>query len=277
MKDILVFYHGSCLDGMGGAYAAWKKFGDTAEYTALFRGEDLPTGLAGKEVYLIDFSFNTETMLKMEQEAKRLVVLDHHVGVKESIEAVREHVYDEARSGAGIAWQYFFPDIPLPKLLAYIQEVDLWRFALPNAKEVGSYLSTIELNFETYDKLVPQFEGESTFKTIAERGKAYNEYAEFICTNAMREAEEVEFEGYTVFALNSGKMLHSLLGNMLARKHPPFSIVWYRDRGMWRFSLRGDGSVDLSKLAQKHGGNGHHNAAGFVLPFSSPLPFTFKK
>lgn len=277
MKNIVVMYHGDCLDGMGGAYAAWKKFGDTAEYKALYRGDALPDNIEGKEVYLIDFSFSKDTMLAMEKQTKRLIVLDHHASIQEAVEAVSEHVFDLNRSGAGIAWEYFHPGQPLPKLLAYIQEGDLWRFNLPESKVVSAYLGTIALDFETYDKLAHEFEDEAKFKEIVGRGKAYSEYAEFLCSGNMEAAEEVEFEGYTILAVNSGRALHSLLGNMLAKKHPPFSIVWYRFRGMWHFSLRGDGGVDLTVLCKKHGGGGHHNAAGFVLPFSSPLPFTFKK
>ena len=277
MKNILVMYHGNCPDGMGGAYSAWKKFGNTAEYKPLFRGDPLPDDLEGREIYLIDFSFPKETMFAMERKAKRLVVLDHHIGVKDDVEATREHVFDVNRSGAGIAWEYFHSNTPLPKFLAYIQEGDLWRFSLPNAREVGAYVGTITLDLETYDRLVAKFEDEKKFKTIVERGKAYSEYSEFLCDGLMDMAEEVEFEGYTVLAINSGRALHSLLGNILAKKHPPFSIVWYRFRGMWHFSLRGDGSVDLSAICKRYGGGGHHSAAGFVLPFSSPMPFTFIK
>lgn len=277
MKDIVVLYHGNCPDGMGGAFAAWKKFGDSAEYVAMYRDDSLPQNLAGKEVYMIDFSFSKEIMHSVEKQAGRLVVLDHHVGVKEAIESVKEHVFDNDRSGSGIAWDYFHPDTPLPKLLAYVQEIDLWRFALPNSKEVGAYLGTITLDFDTYDKLLPQFEDEKKLADIVERGKAYSEYSEYLCDQMMVMAEEVEFEGHTVLAVNSGRTLRSLLGHKLAKKQPPFAIMWYRYRGMWHFSLRGDGTVDLTKIVQKYGGNGHRSSAGFTLPFSSPLPFTFKK
>ena len=30
LKDIVVIYHDQCRDGLGAAYAAWKKFGDEA-------------------------------------------------------------------------------------------------------------------------------------------------------------------------------------------------------------------------------------------------------
>ncbi|HEY6021087.1 MAG TPA: hypothetical protein VIY48_14615 [Candidatus Paceibacterota bacterium] len=275
MKGIVVIYHGDCPDGVGGAFAAYKKFGDSADYIGGVRGEPVPSGLEGKEVYCIDFTYDKATMLDIESKAKRLVVLDHHIGVKDAIEAAREHVFDNDRSGAGIAWGYFHPDTSLPRLIAYIQEIDLWRFALPNAKEVGAYLSTITLDLPTYERLLPQFQNDTIFAEIVERGRAYNEYAEHLTQQVIVNAEPVEFEGYTVLALNSGRIMHSRIGNALVKKHPPFSIIWYRHHGRWHISLRGDGSVNLAELAQRHGGNGHHNAAGFTLPFDSTLPFKF--
>ena len=47
MERTIVAYHGNCPDGFGGAYAAWKKFGDTAEYLPLSYGKPVPEGLAG--------------------------------------------------------------------------------------------------------------------------------------------------------------------------------------------------------------------------------------
>lgn len=32
LKEIVIIYHAQCRDGLGSAYAAWKKFGDNASY-----------------------------------------------------------------------------------------------------------------------------------------------------------------------------------------------------------------------------------------------------
>ena len=40
--NISVLYHADCPDGFGGAYAAWKKFGDTAEYIPVKYGRTPP-------------------------------------------------------------------------------------------------------------------------------------------------------------------------------------------------------------------------------------------
>ena len=31
-KDIVIFYHKECQDGFSGAWVAWKKFGESADY-----------------------------------------------------------------------------------------------------------------------------------------------------------------------------------------------------------------------------------------------------
>lgn len=274
MKNTVVLYHASCPDGFGGAYAAWKKLGDTAEYIAVFHG-DPPPNLASKDVYIVDFSYPKERLLELEAQAKRLVVLDHHEGAKESVEAVKNHVYDSTRSGTGIAWEYFHPGVPLPRLLAYIQDADLWKFERPNAKDVAGYVSSLKFEFELFDPIVAKAETEEGFKEIVEKGRAYREYFDYVCDKIIEQAQEVEFEGYRIFAANAPRLFRSEVGNRLARMKGPLAIVYYPNHGMWHFSLRGDGTVDLTKVAQKHGGNGHPNAASFQQPLNAPLPFSF--
>lgn len=273
MKNIAVLYHKNCLDGLGGAYAAWKKFGNTAEYIPVYHGGPVPE-LSGKEVYMIDFSYPGDLLPKLEAANKKLVVLDHHEGAKEDVEKVKEHIYDMDRSGTGIAWEYFHKGQPLPRLLAYIQDGDLWRHSLPNAREVSAYLGTMRLEFEVLDALVAKAETAESFEDIVHKGKAFSEYREYVCQNLAEQAVEVQFDEFTIFAVSAPRLFRSELGHILAKKKGPLAIVWYPNNGMWHFSMRGDGTVDLSEVAKRRGGNGHRNAASFMLPMSEPFPFT---
>src|SRR5580698_3860341 len=97
-KDIVVIYHKRCPDGFGAAYAAWKKFGDTAEYLAAGYGDPVPEGLEGKEVYIVDFVYEQPgAMEEIARIAKKLVVLDHHVSSRALVEAAPEHIFDNDR------------------------------------------------------------------------------------------------------------------------------------------------------------------------------------
>ncbi len=277
MKDIVILYHGSCPDGFAAAYAGWKKFGDTAEYIAVYHGDPVPEELAGKEVYIVDFSYPKEALLTLEASAKRLVVLDHHIGAKEAVESVREHIFDNDHSGAGIAWKYFHGDAKFPRILAYIEHNDLWKRELPHAKVIGAYLGTIPFEFISFDRLVEKGEDDALFLEMVAKGTSYRDYFDYVCTTLIDQAEEVLLDGHHVLATNAPRLFRSEVGHALAKKKAPFGIIYYPHHGAWHCSLRGDGSIDLSLLAQKYEGNGHHNAASFRVPLDGPLPFVFVK
>lgn len=270
MQNIIILYHGNCPDGLAGAYAAWKKFGAAATYLPVTHGDPMPGDLEGKEVYIIDFSYPNGILLQIEKGAKRLVVLDHHISAKSWVEAVREHVFKNDRSGAGIAWEYFHPGTPLPRVLAYIEDNDLWRHSLPDYDAFASYLGTVNLSLETLDTLVRDGEDDAAFGKMIASGRVYAAYNERLNAALVDLAEEVEFDGYTILAVNAPRMFRSKVGHLLAVKHPPFSVVWYEKEGKRHYSLRGDGSIDVSQIAAAHGGGGHHNAAGFETPADAP-------
>lgn len=272
MKDIVILYHADCTDGFGGAYAAWKKFGNTAEYIPV-RHIDPPPDILDKEIYLIDFAYSKEVLEDIQQKNKRLVVLDHHIGAKEVVESIKEHIFDNERSGAGIAWGYFHPNTPLPRLFAYIQDNDLWNKKLPHANEVTIYTNTIPLTFSGFELAEKEFEDEETFKKIIEKGTQYREYFDHLCSSLVEDAEEVIFDGHSVLAVNAPYFFRSQVGHLLSLKKGPFAVVWTYENSSWHFSLRGNNEIDLSEIAKRHGGGGHKNSAGFSLPFGAPFPF----
>ncbi len=272
-KDIVILYHANCPDGFGAAYAAWKKLGDTADYIPVSHGNPPPEGLSGKEVYIVDFSYPKEVLLALEQEVEKLTVLDHHIGSKEAVEATRNHVFDVERSGAGIAWDYFHSNAPLPRLLAHIQDNDLWRHTIPHGKEISAFLGTVPFTFESFDAVATQMEDEASFTHLVAKGSAYSEYYNHICESIVSGAEEVQFDEFTVLAVNSSGIFKSEVGHRLATQKGPFAIVWSGREGNWHCSMRGDGTVDLSEIAKRYGGGGHHDAASFRVSMDQPLPF----
>ena len=277
MKTVIL-YHGKCFDGFGGAYAAWKKFGETAEYIPLSRGEEPPVErVRDAEAYFIDFCYPQEIMDQFRAAAARLVVLDHHEGVQEVIENMPEHVFDSERSGAVIAWQYFHPDTPVPTLLTYVQEGDFYRFVLPDARNILSYIYTTEHDFRLWDELRERLESETERRKIIEKGATYTEYFEILVARLIARGKKARFEGYECYIGFGSDFFASDVGNGLAKKLPPIALVInaQTDGGL-RVSLRRDknSDVDLAKLAQKYGGNGHPYAAAFSLPWGAPIPWT---
>jgi len=86
-------------------------------------------------------------------------------------------------------------------------------------------------------------------------------------------ARLVEFEGYKVYAVNAPHWYASGVCEILYKKHPPMAISWSYDKDAIVVSLRSDGSVDVSRMAQKYGGGGHKSASGFQLKSLDKKPW----
>jgi oligoribonuclease NrnB/cAMP/cGMP phosphodiesterase (DHH superfamily) len=85
LKEIVVIYHAHCQDGFGSAFAAYKKFGDEATYIAARDRKVPPEGLANKEVYIVDFSYPKEVLVSLQENNKKVVMIDHHISAQEDI------------------------------------------------------------------------------------------------------------------------------------------------------------------------------------------------
>lgn len=275
-KQIVVIYHKRCPDGFGAAYAAWKKFGDTAEYVPAGYGDDALEGLEGKEVYLLDFSYEIPgEMERIASIAKRFVALDHHQSSKELTQIAPEHVYDEKRSGASIAWAFFHPDTPLPRLMQYLEDGDLYRYALPETRDVFSYLVVQPDDFQSWDTLAQTLDDDTARATFLIKAAAYTEYFELLGELSVEAAKKVRFEGidcYFTTAMPSITM-RSYVGHALYEKLPPIALVVSAHPDGFGVSIRGDGTVDVSEIAKKYGGGGHPSSAGFFIPIGSPVPW----
>lgn len=275
-KQIAILYHGGCPDGFGGAYAAWKKFGDTAEYIPVKYGNPIPEGLAGRDVYLIDFCYDDRAQMnELSRIAKSLTVLDHHKGAEEVVRSF-PGIFDADHSGATIAWSFFHPDTPTPRLLLLLEDDDLYRFALPETKSLNAYLAVFPHHFEEWDTLAQKLEDSETRAPLVKEFEAYLTYFELLAQHAAAQAKVVLFEGYECFFANVHPFIsmRSRVGKILAREKPPFALLVSAHPEGYGVSLRSDGSVDVAAIARKYGGNGHPESAGFAIAWGQPLPWT---
>ncbi len=275
MKKPVILFHGECWDGFGGGYSAWKKFGNKAEYYPLKHGGDLPKGLKGRQIYLIDFSFKEPVMKKLVED-NHVIALDHHISAEKTTKMADEWVYALKQSGAVIAWEYFHPGKKVPKLLQHIQDVDIWTWKLKNTAELMAYMGLAEYDFKLWDKIAKDWENPEKLKSYFEHGKYLLKYEDRMVERLLESAEVARFEGYKTLVVNT-PVLHSEIGNRLAKMLPPISIGWSEKNGINRVSLRSNGKVDVSKLAAKYGGGGHKAAAGFAFPINRPKPWKIIK
>jgi oligoribonuclease NrnB/cAMP/cGMP phosphodiesterase (DHH superfamily) len=276
-KEIAILYHGGCPDGFGGAYAAWKKFGDTAEYIPVKHGRPAPEGLTGRQLFFIDFCYPQDSMDNLVGMATSVTVLDHHLGAKEVVESMPEYVFDEKRSGATIAWTYFHPDVPVPTLLKYVEDGDLYVFKLSDSRAVLSYMYAQPFHFDVWDALSARLENTAERAALIEHGKIYAEHFAILVEQIANKATLVSFEGFECYLATAADMFASDVGNRLARLKPPIGIIVNFHGDILNVSLRSVPSVDVSVIARKYGGNGHPQASAFRLLWGDLLPWTVLK
>ncbi|GES89183.1 phosphoesterase [Rhizophagus clarus] len=244
-----IIYHKDCPDGFGAAYTAWTQLGTNATYFAAAHGAERPSDseIKGKRIGMFDYSYPKSIIKEIEEKAELLIIVDHHITAKEELsgkgdEKERNYHFDMNKSGARLAWEFFYPNKEVPLLIRHIEDNDLWRFALPSTKEFSAYWHNVPKEFETYDQYVKD---EGMIKKVIESA-LYN---------------------IDVYILNSITM-HSELGNALARiEDADFGLVWHYDAKEKEYvvSLRSlDEKADVSQIAKVFGGGGHRNASGFI-------------
>ena len=273
-QQIVVLYHAKCVDGFGAAYAAWKKFGDSAEYIPVKRGSSAPEKMEGRSIFLVDFCYPKEIMTDLARVAESITVLDHHEDASEVVRAF-QGVYDADRSGATIAWGYFHPGTPVPLLMKYIEDGDLYRYSLPETRDIFSYIEVYPYGFQKWDELAQALEETKTREALLEKARVYSEYFKLLGDGCVANAKLVDFEGYQCYFANShpSMTMKSYVGKELASKLPPLALVVSAHPDGFGVSIRGDGSVDVSKIAEKFGGGGHPKSSGFFIPFGTPVPW----
>ena len=176
MKRITVYYHANCPDGFSGAWAAWKKFGNAARYIPFEHNAPVPGGIDGIDVFFIDILPGIRQLKTILSRAGTVTAIDHHETNRPLVRLISRRSFNLRRSGAVLAWQFFHPRKAVPKLLRYVEDVDLWRLRLPHAKEVAAALELADFNFKTWDALARDFKTQKRFRSYVNRGTIILEY-----------------------------------------------------------------------------------------------------
>ncbi len=272
MKKNIVFYHKNCLDGFSAFWVARKYFKNNADYFGV-EPRQLPLkNFFKKTLYFLDTSLSLEEIKKLKEKENKIVIIDHHFSAQKDVRAADEYFFELKHSGAVLAWLYFFKNKPLPRFLAYIEDFDLWRFRLPYAKFLASFVKSLDEKLTVWTKVIKDFENPLTFKEIVRKSKILFKYEQSLIKKCLLNAQKIKVKSYEVLGVNS-LLFHSELGYFLAKRKGPFSLVWHFGKDKIYVSLRSKGNFDVSKVTQEFGGGGHKKAAGFVWPLNKKLPW----
>lgn len=265
----LIVFHAPCPDGFGAAYAAWRRFGDKADYVGADHGAYPVLDVQGRDVFVLDFSFPLAQLEAMRQAARSLVILDHHVTAQEGLAAFPGAIFDMDKSGARLAWEYFHPGEPVPKLVAYVEDRDLWNWSLPESSDFLAYLDTLPFDFKVWDDLARLRDDE--LHAILTIGRHMNAKFDNLAAIMAKEAEPVRFCGIQGAKLNAPGVFTSKLGELLYTANGTFALVWRIEKGRLCVGLRArKNTVDVAEMARRFGGGGHNAASGFSLTLGTP-------
>ena len=259
---IHIIYHAHCADGFGSAYAAWLHFGEKAVYWPASHGE-APPDVTGQQVYILDFSYPRPIMEVLAAQAQQITILDHHQSAQENLTELLDNnlidgFFDLSRSGAMISWEYFHTT-PAPALIQYIQDRDLWRYALPHTQAISMALQMVPKTFTAWTPLMHNIE------PLITAGQPILAFFEAQIDSLVSQAFRMTIAGYDVPAVNAPGLFASDLGNKLTHDEP-FAAVFQESEKQLNFSLRStDAGVDVAQVAAKFGGGGHRNASGFRI------------
>jgi oligoribonuclease NrnB/cAMP/cGMP phosphodiesterase (DHH superfamily) len=257
----LVIYHANCMDGSVAAWAAARAY-PGASLLGAKHGDEAP-GVDGLDVTIVDFSYPRQALLAMKEQARTLQVLDHHKTAQADLEGLDFCTFDMNRSGAGLAWDELHT-APRPRLIGYVEDRDLWRFALPESKAINALIGSFELYPGACDHLAWKLD--DAFEECVEIGNALLRGVNKYVAAMAEHAREVTLAGYKVLCVNAPYLNTSeLVGHLAERNFGSFAAGWFqRADGMFQYSLRSRDAFDVSEVAKQFGGGGHRNAAGFA-------------
>lgn len=278
MSRPLVLYHANCADGFCAAWVAHRKLGNEADYLPVQYGQEPPGAAFDRDrpLYILDFSYSRDVLFKIAaMRHEEVVVLDHHKTAAAALDGLEIELashncgnaltawFDMDKSGGRLAWEYFFPDEPVPWLVDYTEDRDMWRWKLDLSKEISAFISSHPFDFRLWDNWSQAGPVCGRWDTFVDQGSAILRYKDQVVRSAVENATEIELAGHKVKAVNSTVLFSEIAGE-LAKGYPFGAVYFIRADGKKQWSLRSrESGVDVSEVAKRFGGGGHRNAAGF--------------
>lgn len=293
-----IVYHANCTDGMMAAFLFYllylgKDMLDQVEFIATNYGDKIPT-MQGEEVIIADFSFTHEQMNTEKFRDKRVTILDHHEKPAMAFGGYKRYVgfcdssccnytadFVQSMSGAGLAYEYItdkhgcFEGLSediwqrLFKVVSLVQDRDLWLFKHEETRAMYELLNSVPKTFEAWHELLIQT-SDLDFVRQLEASQVRVEMRLDLAKSYASKATVLPYRDTTFALVNVASNFASEVGNILSEKHAFAAMfVVSPSNGIVIVSLRSKSGTgaDVNKIANRFGGGGHVNAAGFSFSY----------
>lgn len=276
-----------CPDGIAAAYIAHKALPNAEVMGSAYQDpHSIPEvnksdlSQPADRLFIVDFSFPADLLKSWADLGAEIVVLDHHKTAWEALQRFTAGVlrFEEAKCGAVLAWEFFFPDDPIPAIFEYVSDRDLWRWKLPESRAVNEALSNFTSAarstgghpFQVFKVLETLTQDELIWllaplgkKLLAEKDKQAHAIAARYTWGVVQNHQVPVVE----LQPSEGR-LTSVVCEILYKQFPeaPFVAAYtLQPDGLVNWSFRSDqngANFDVSAIAKNWGGGGHHNSAG---------------
>ncbi|MEQ1561495.1 MAG: DHH family phosphoesterase, partial [Nitrospira sp.] len=262
-----------CSDGTTAGAVVLKKFPDAQLFPMAHNGkkEDLDPVLnildSETEIYTVDCVLGVKEILAL---GYKVTSLDHHIGAKEEFENIAKQnpnftfVFDNNKSGASLAWTYFFPDRDVPEFIKLVEDGDLFIMKYDrDTIDVGNYLSMYRDDPKTVLGFIEQDLGQ-----IKEKGSIISLYADIQINNQLKLSPiNIKIGDYVVPAYCISSDYRSVCGSILSGTQNKAVSLFGIDGENVKISFRSkDGQTPSAlELATILGGGGHNKAAAVFI------------
>jgi len=297
MKNIIILTHKNCMDGFASAWVIYYYYflqeNRNIKYSlkyifvepsdpedAINEFKEYTDKFGCYKAYSFDVGYKYKDFNRLREIFPNIVILDHHISsyndIKTHMETLpKNYIFDNKKSGATLAWDYFYPDQEAPILLKYVEDRDLWKFELPNSKIITEGIYSL-LSIGDFHMWTDFIENEEKYLKKCEKlGKILLDIKEQRNAVLTDQGKMIEIKGLKVFIINTTENI-SDLGSYICNLRNDDGTYMVDYALIWRYNMLDDkfnvslrsrigSNVDVSKLAKEFSknGGGHKHAAGF--------------
>lgn len=278
-QPTVVFYHHPCSDGFTAAWAA-RRWNPALRLLPYDHDTKVPDLYLEDRVVMIDCCFPRTDLLRLRGQVGDLLVLDHHQSSAQSCGDLSFCHFEQNRSGAGLAWEFFFPSEPPPLLVQYVQDQDLHTRIYEDTRDFMPAVYSRGLSFDWWSYLggfsKDSPEARKNLQEFLEKGAMLREHFSHLMDEMVARSFVLQLFGHRVRCANAPYPFHSAVANRMAYSDASldFAMSFAFDQpGRVRVSLRSRSTgMNLDQVASRLGGGGHAHAAGALVKVEDFFP-----
>ena len=228
--------------------------------------------------YFVDFSLKRDKMIQLSELVERIIVIDHHKTAQAELVDLPDNVevnFDMNECGATLTYEYFYgPPIPMNPIFKYIKDRDLWKWGLPDSREINEALAFLIKPNDVESFMTHAF---IDINSLRELGSTLLKKKNQQVQSKLTKVTDLSLCNMDFKVINVTENI-SELGNEICIEYNKPALMYFITQDMKVIcSLRStDNLPDVSTVATTFGGGGHRNACGFTVDLSTFMQYVLK-